>query len=45
MNKKHWNTVIIDGTVPERRFIEWIDDSYSLVVAGLTKTQRKNLEK
>jgi len=45
MNKKHWNTVIIDGTVPERKFLEWIDDSYSLVVAVLNTTQRKNLEK
>jgi predicted DNA-binding protein (MmcQ/YjbR family) len=45
MNKKHWNTVIINGTVPERTLLEWIDHSYSLVVAGLTNTQRKNLEK
>ena len=45
MNKKHWNTVIIDGTIPARKMLDWIDDSYSLVVAGLTKTQRKNLEK
>ena len=45
MNKKHWNTVIIDGTVPERTLLEWIDQSYTLVVAGLTNTQRKNLEK
>ena len=44
MNKKHWNTVIVDGTIPARKMLEWIDDSYSLVVAGLTKTQRKNLE-
>jgi len=45
MNKKHWNTVIIDGTIPTRKMLEWIDDSYSLVVAGLTKTQREKLEK
>lgn len=45
MNKNHWNTIIIDGTVPERKLLEWIDDSYSMVVAGLTKTQRKILEK
>ena len=44
MNKKHWNTVFIDGTIPERKMLDWIDDSYSLVVAGLTKTQRKNLK-
>lgn len=45
MNKNHWNTIIIDGIVPERKLLEWIDDSYSMVVAGLTKTQRKILEK
>ncbi len=31
MNKKHWNTVIVDGTVPGRLLKEWIDDSYDLV--------------
>jgi predicted DNA-binding protein (MmcQ/YjbR family) len=44
MNKKHWNTIIIDGTVPTRTLFEWIDDSYSLVIAGLTKSKRKLLE-
>lgn len=45
MNKKHWNTIIIDGTVPERKLLGWIDDSYSLVIAGLTKSTCKNLKK
>jgi len=31
MNKKHWNTVIADGTAPFRLLKEWIDDSYNLV--------------
>jgi predicted DNA-binding protein (MmcQ/YjbR family) len=31
MNKKHWNTVTCDGTVPKRLLLEWIDDSYRLV--------------
>lgn len=31
MNKKHWNTVIIDGSIPARQLKEWIDDSYHLV--------------
>ena len=44
MNKKHWNTIIIDGTVPTRNLFEWIDDSYSLVIVGLTKSKRKLLE-
>lgn len=32
MNKKHWNTVIVDGSVPDQLLQEWIDDSYNLVV-------------
>ncbi len=32
MNKKHWNTVIVDGTVPKKLLKEMIDDSYHLVV-------------
>jgi predicted DNA-binding protein (MmcQ/YjbR family) len=45
MNKKHWNTIIIDGTIPTRNLFEWIDDSYSLVIAGLKKSERKIFEK
>jgi predicted DNA-binding protein (MmcQ/YjbR family) len=30
MNKKHWNTIIVDGSVPSKQIKEWIDDSYSL---------------
>jgi predicted DNA-binding protein (MmcQ/YjbR family) len=45
MNKKHWNTIIVDGTVPSRKLFEWIDDSYNLVVGGLKKSERKMLEK
>lgn len=31
MNKKHWNTVIVDGTVKSKLLKEWIDHSYELV--------------
>ena len=31
MNKKHWNTVIVDGSVGDKLLREWIDDSYQLV--------------
>ncbi|MBN8688184.1 MAG: MmcQ/YjbR family DNA-binding protein [Chitinophagales bacterium] len=31
MNKKHWNTVIVDGSVSNALLKEWIDHSYSLV--------------
>lgn len=31
MNKKHWNTVIADGSIPTSLLKEWITDSYNLV--------------
>jgi predicted DNA-binding protein (MmcQ/YjbR family) len=31
MNKKHWNTIVVDGSVPSKQLKEWIDDSYNLV--------------
>lgn len=31
MNKKHWNTVFVDGSVKSDLLREWIDDSYNLV--------------
>jgi predicted DNA-binding protein (MmcQ/YjbR family) len=31
MNKKYWNTIMIDGFIPDREIFEWIDHSYDLV--------------
>lgn len=31
MNKKHWNTIVVDGSVSTRQLKEWIDHSYDLV--------------
>ena len=31
MNKKHWNTIIVDGSIPKKILQSWIDDSYNLV--------------
>jgi predicted DNA-binding protein (MmcQ/YjbR family) len=33
MNKKHWNTVMIDGSVPDAEVLKWIDHSYDIVKA------------
>ena len=41
MNKKHWNTVILDGHIPSRLIREWIDDSYDLVVRSFPLKERK----
>lgn len=45
LNKQHWNLVILDGTIPEDEILEMIDNSYALVVKGLTKAQREMLFK
>lgn len=44
MNKKHWNTVLMDGSIDDRLVAQWIDHSYTLVVASLTKKLRAQLE-
>jgi predicted DNA-binding protein (MmcQ/YjbR family) len=31
MNKKHWNTVLLDGSIPDAEVFSWIDHSYNLV--------------
>lgn len=43
LNKRHWNTVTLDGSVPDEEVLELIDHSYDLVLAGLTRTQRNKL--
>lgn len=45
MNKKHWITVVMDGSVPNRLLQQWVDNSYNLVVSGLTKKQQIALNK
>lgn len=44
MNKKHWNTVLIDGRIPDKLLLEWIDNSYLLVVATLPKNVQEKLK-
>lgn len=44
MNKKHWNTVVCDGEVPQATLLSLIDLSYDLVVAGLSKRVRESLQ-
>jgi predicted DNA-binding protein (MmcQ/YjbR family) len=40
LNKRHWNTVTLDGSLPDQMVAEMITDSYDLVVASLPKTRR-----
>lgn len=41
MNKKYWNTVNINGSISDELIMEWIDDSYRLVVESLPAKDRK----
>jgi len=44
MNKKHWNTIMIDHILSDKMIKEWIDHSYQQVVNSLTKKQQKEIE-
>jgi predicted DNA-binding protein (MmcQ/YjbR family) len=44
MNKKHWITVLVDGKIPDKLIRQWIDNSYDLVKAGLSKSIRTKLD-
>ncbi len=44
MNKEHWNTIVLDGSVPDAEIMAWIDESYDLVVSGLTRAKRAQLQ-
>lgn len=43
LNKRHWNTVTLDGTIKEWQILEWVDDSYDLVVDGLPGRLREEI--
>lgn len=43
MNKKHWNTVTVDGSLSLKQVKQMILDSYNLVVKSLPKKDREEL--
>ncbi len=43
MNKRYWNTVIIDGSIPDSMLKKWIDHSYEEVIKSLPKSKQKLL--
>jgi len=45
MNKRHWITVLMDGSVPDRLIREWIEISYGLIVARLPKSKKTELDR
>ncbi len=43
LNKRHWNTVTVDGSVSDRMVLDMVEDSYDLVVDGLPKRVQAEL--
>jgi predicted DNA-binding protein (MmcQ/YjbR family) len=43
LNKRHWNTVTLDGSVPDSHVQAMIEDSYDLVVSALPRVRRDEL--
>ena len=43
MNKRHWNTVTLDGSVPDGAVEDMIEDSYDLIVDALPKRVQRGL--
>jgi predicted DNA-binding protein (MmcQ/YjbR family) len=43
LNKRHWNTVTLDGTINKKQVLEWVDDSYDLVMGGLPRRVREEI--
>lgn len=44
MNKRHWNTIALDGSIPRGEIERMVDNSYALVVQGLPRAARQALE-
>ncbi len=44
MNKRHWNTIILDGSIPRGEVERMIENSYALVAKGLKRSIRQGLE-
>jgi predicted DNA-binding protein (MmcQ/YjbR family) len=45
MNKRHWNTVTLDGRIPRDKLLSMIDHSFGEVVRGLKKSERQKIKK
>jgi len=43
LNKRHWNTVLVEGSLPDRMILDMVEDSYDLVVSALPERERRAL--
>lgn len=44
LNKRHWNTITLDGSLPDQLVRDMLEDSYDLVVAGLPRRAREAVQ-
>lgn len=44
LHKQHWNTITLDGTIPDEQVRRMIEDSYTLVVQGMTRADQAKLK-
>jgi predicted DNA-binding protein (MmcQ/YjbR family) len=43
LNKRHWNTVLCDGSLPDAMVRDMVEDSYDLIVAAMPAAVRERL--
>ena len=43
LNKRHWNTVTLDGSLPDEMVLDMLEDSYDLVVSAMPRKTRERL--
>ena len=43
LNKRHWNTIVLDGPLAAAMIADMVEDSYDLVVSGLSRARRRGL--
>jgi predicted DNA-binding protein (MmcQ/YjbR family) len=43
LNKRHWNTVVVDGSLPQQMIRDMVEDSYDLVVSAPPKARQRTL--
>lgn len=43
LNKRHWNTVLVDGSLADQMLRDMVEDSYDLIVSKLPRARRRAL--
>jgi len=43
LDKEHWNSVYVDGDVPDEVLRDMVDKSYSLILSGFSKKVQKEI--